>query len=171
MNLLTAATETIEAAIPDVRNGLPLPIFYMVSRLVPMVNVDLLIRDDENRLLLTWRSDEFYGPGWHIPGGMIRFKERWERRIDAVARTELGAAVSHEAIPMAIRQPMHPTRDTRGHFISMLFDCRLTSVLDDARRAEPGAPRNGEWAWHRGVPPNLLEVHERTYGELLRDLH
>ena len=167
---LLTAIEKIEAAVTDARRGLPLPVFYLVSRLVPMTNVDLLVRDAENRVLLTWRADEFYGPGWHIPGGMIRFKERWEQRIEAVASSELGTAVSFEPDPMAIRQPIHPTRATRGHFISLLFDCRLTAPLDENRRAVEGAPRNGDWAWHRSSPPDLLEVHQRIYGPLLATL-
>jgi colanic acid biosynthesis protein WcaH len=40
-----------------------------------MVNVDLFISDDQGRVLLTWRDDEIFGAGWHIPGGMIRYKE------------------------------------------------------------------------------------------------
>lgn len=169
-DVLTLAIEKIETAVADARRGLPLPIFYLVSRLVPMVNVDLLVRNDQNQVLLTWRADEFYGPGWHIPGGMIRFKERWEQRIEAVASTELGTTVSFEPVPMAIRQPMHPTRATRGHFISLLFDCRLAAPLDESRRAAGGTPRNGDWAWHESRPADLLEVHRRIYGPLLDSL-
>lgn len=165
--MLTAAIEKIETAVTDARRGLPLPVFYLVSRLVPMVNVDLLVRDEQNRVLLTWRADEFYGPGWHIPGGMIRFKERWELRVETVASSELGTTVSFELEPMAIRQPMHPTRATRGHFISLLFDCRLTAPLDEGRRAVEGGLRNGDWAWHRSRPADLLRVHQRIYGPLL----
>lgn len=41
-----------------------------------MVNVDLLIKNvSSNETLLTWREDEYYGPGWHVPGGIVRFKE------------------------------------------------------------------------------------------------
>jgi hypothetical protein len=29
--------------------------------LVPMINVDLFISDDQGRLLLTWRDDEIFG--------------------------------------------------------------------------------------------------------------
>ena len=59
----------------DPNGGLPEELFLFVSRLVPMVNVDLFISDDQGRVLLTWRDDEIFGAGWHIPGGMIRYKE------------------------------------------------------------------------------------------------
>lgn len=166
---LTAVIDVIDAAVPDARQGLPQSVFLLASRLVPMINVDLLVRDEWNRVLLTWRADEFHGPGWHIPGGMIRFRERWEHRVDAVAASELGATVRFEPLPIAVCQPMHPTRNTRGHTISLLFDCRLQSQLDERRRAG-AAPSNGQWAWHQAVPPDLIEVHHRIYGDLLAEI-
>ena len=69
------AVAVINECLPDSRAGLPDDIFYLVSRLTPMINVDLLIVNERNEKLLTWREDQFYGPGWHIPGGIIRFKE------------------------------------------------------------------------------------------------
>lgn len=51
--------------------GLPEPVFEFVSSVTPMVNVDLLVRDENNRILLSWREDKFSGNVWHIPGGII----------------------------------------------------------------------------------------------------
>ena len=59
--------------------------FLLVSQLTPLVNVELLIDDKEKGSLLTWRHDEFYGPGWHLPGGIVRFKELASTRIKKVA--------------------------------------------------------------------------------------
>jgi colanic acid biosynthesis protein WcaH len=67
----------IEAAVADPRGGLPEPIFRLLARLTAMVNVDLLVRNDRRETLLTWRQDDLYR-GWHIPGGIIRYKERME---------------------------------------------------------------------------------------------
>ena len=72
----------------DSKQGIPTDLFYFVSRMTPLVNVDLLIRDEGGRTLLIWRDDEFYH-GWHIAGGIIRFKERAADRIAAVAALEL----------------------------------------------------------------------------------
>ena len=57
---------------------------FGLVELTPLVNVDLLIKDS-GRTLLTWRDDEFYGPGWHIPGGILGFKERALDRLAKVA--------------------------------------------------------------------------------------
>src|SRR5262245_58107346 len=91
---------TLESTLGDPRLGLPEDLFLFVSRLVPLINVDLLIQDGHGGTLLTWRDDEFFGSGWHVPGGIIRYKEAAADRIRACAREELGAEVSFEAVPL-----------------------------------------------------------------------
>lgn len=152
--------ESLKNAMRDADKGLPLEAFYLVSSLTPLINVDLLIQDRQGRTLLTWRHDAFYGPGWHVPGGIIRFKERWEDRIASVAAAELDVTVSAAPQPIVTHQVMNPTRDVRGHFISMLFACQLRSEPDPALRWMPSDPRNGAWAWHKGCPTNIISVHE-----------
>ncbi len=157
---LEQALATLRNAIGSATKGLPEEIFLFVSSLTPMVNVDLLIRDEAGRTLLTWRHDRFYGPGWHIPGGIIRFKERFETRIAAVAAGELHARVGFDPAPLCTHEIFNSTRDIRGHFISMLYACRLESPLDESRRFDAATPRNGDWAWHERCPDNLIRVHE-----------
>ncbi|KIA81782.1 NUDIX domain-containing protein [Chromobacterium amazonense] len=154
------AIETLRAAVGSARDGLPEEVFLFVSSLTPMVNVDLLIRDEQDRTLLTWRHDRFYGPGWHVPGGIIRFKESSAERIAAVAAKELGVEVGFDPRPLCQHEMFNRSRDVRGHFISLLHACRLLTPLDEARRFDPEAPRNGDWAWHDGAPDNLIRVHE-----------
>jgi len=154
------AVAVINECLPDSKLGLPDDIFYFVSRLTPMINVDLLIVNERNEKLLTWREDQFYGPGWHIPGGIIRFKELAETRISKVAELELGATVSWEPRPMVIREIMHPNRDVRGHFISMVYKCKLIGSL----RSENEAPNseqllNGQWRWFASMPANMIRPH------------
>jgi len=145
--------------IDDPRKGLPEDLFLFVSAITPMINVDLLIKDNEGRTLLVWREDK-YGSGWHIPGGIIRFKETIEERIQQVARQELGATVKFEDTPIAIRQLIMPDRNERGHFISLLYYCQLQSPLDRAREYISGKPSNGQWKWHEICPEDILRVHE-----------
>lgn len=154
------AIATLSEAVGSARHGLPEEVFLFVSSLTPMVNVDLLIRDDEGRTLLTWRHDRFYGPGWHVPGGILRFKESSAARIAAVAAHELGAEVDFAPNPLCRHELVNANRDVRGHFISLLHACRLKSTPDPARRFDPASPRHGDWAWHARCPDLLIPVHE-----------
>jgi colanic acid biosynthesis protein WcaH len=154
------AFRALDAWVPRPVDGLPEEFFVFVSRFTPIVNVDLLIQDERRGTLLTWREDETYGAGWHIPGGIIRYKESAESRIGATARRELGADVAFEPAPVAVEQTVDPGRRERGHFISLLYRCRLLGPPDPALRYVEGTPRRDQWAWHESPPSNLIAVHE-----------
>jgi ADP-ribose pyrophosphatase YjhB (NUDIX family) len=154
------ATDTIDSLIRDPRRGLPEDLFLLASRITPMVNVDLLIKNDEGQTLLTWRDDGYWMPGWHIPGGIIRYQESMAERIHAVARTELGAEVAFEPAPLAIKEIINPFRRVRGHFISFLYQCSLKSGPDHKRQSRSGEPQINQWMWHGTCPRNIIPVHE-----------
>ena len=157
---LAALLGSARELIANPREGLPQDVFYFVSELTPLVNVDLLIKNKAGHTLLTWRADEFYGPAWHIPGGIIRFKERIEDRIQKVARSELGCEVRHSQQPITVLELMHPSRNVRGHFISMLYLCELVTEPAAQRKFNTDRPQAGDWAWHAGAPSDFLSVQE-----------
>lgn len=159
---LPLLAERLRVLSGNARAGLPEEIFRLVSRLTPLINVDLLLRNARGQTLLTWRVDEFYGPGWHVPGGIVRFKETLAARIAAVAARELGCAVDFSPAPLLLREIMAPDRDVRGHFISLLFACTASTPPDDVLKFGGGMPKNGEWMWHDRCPGDLIEAHE-TY--------
>jgi ADP-ribose pyrophosphatase YjhB (NUDIX family) len=163
------AIKLLRSTVADPRKGLPEDLFLLVTQLTPMVNVDLLIKDNHEGTLLTWREDPYYEPGWHVPGGIVRFKEKMEDRVRAVARDELGATVKFDRIPIAIREVIRPDREIRGHFVSMLFRCTLSSPLEESHAYRSGTPKPGEWAWHAACPENIISVHE-TYRRFI-DAH
>ena len=154
------AIRRLDEAAGDAQDGLPEELFLFVSRVTPLINVDLLIQDAEKRTLLTWRDDEYFGQGWHIPGGIIRYKERAADRIQKCAEDEIGAAVDHESSPTVIVETAEDRRD-RAHFISLLYRCTLKGEPDPKRRAGEH-PQIGEWKWHSGCPENILAV-QRVY--------
>lgn len=156
--------QELQAITGDPTKGLPEEVFIYASQITPLVNVDLLIKDEVNGVLLTWRDDDYYDAGWHVPGGIIRYKETFSDRIHAVARQELGASVVYDPDPIAINQVIHPTKRIRGHFISLLFACRLTSPPTVTMAAHV-PPTKGQWQWHKTCPKNLIPIHNmyRSY--------
>lgn len=146
-------------AVPDPSQGLPENIFYCLSRMMPLVNVDLLIRDETGRTLLAWRNDVYAGKGWHVPGGIVRFKEKLETRVEKVAETEIGTPVRFDPAPIALHQIIHPERGIRGHFISFLYKCSLPGTFRP-RNTGLSPEDAGYLQWHERCPENLLRVHE-----------
>src|SRR5712691_7460393 len=132
---ITSLVASLHDAIPDPRAGLPEEVFLFVSRITPLVNVDLLIQDDAGRTLLTWRDDESFGQGWHVPGGIIRYKQTTAESIRDCARRELDAEVTFDAEPLLVSDTIRPCRN-RGHFVSLLYRCRLMTPPEPSRRAE-----------------------------------
>lgn len=148
------------------QGDLPEDLFLLISRVIPMVNVDLLIKDSQKRTLLTWRDDDIYGAGWHLPGGMIRFREKASDRVRKVARLELGAEVTFDETPHWVAEIIHPTRDTRGHAVALLYGCELAGEPRADLEYRGGRPAAGAWKWHAHCPSDLLPFH-RIYERFL----
>jgi colanic acid biosynthesis protein WcaH len=156
---INAAIQFLDNNILDKTTELPDEIFYFISRITPLVNVDLLVKDRNGRVLLAWRDDEYYGQGWHIPGGIVRFKETLEQRVQRCAERELGVNVSYDPKPLAIEQTIVPEWENRAHFISFLYRCFIPEgfVPDNSFRKEDDA---GYLRWHEGCPNNFLRVQD-----------
>jgi len=151
--------DLLESLVKNPSDGLPEDIFLFISRMTPLVNVDLLIKNEKGQTLLTWRDDGYHEPGWHIPGGIIKYKEKASDRINAVAKKELGSRVDFRKKPLAINEVICP-RTTRGHFISLLYECKLISSLDESLKFKKGTPESGQWTWHSKCPDDIISIHE-----------
>ncbi|MBF0329411.1 MAG: NUDIX domain-containing protein [Nitrospirae bacterium] len=158
---ISNAIAALDKLVPNPAVGLPDDLFYYISRTTPLVNVDLLIKDENGRTLLAWRDDRYSGTGWHVPGGIVRFKETFEERIRKVAETEIGSDISFEfdPAPIALNQLINKDRDLRGHFISVLYKCFVPSrFVPENKGLSPEDA--GYLRWHDHCPSNLIKYHE-----------
>ncbi len=165
-DFLNKAIADVKKASPTPQQGLPEPVFEMVTTLTPMVNVDLLIRDDTGRILLVWREDDICGCGWHIPGGIVRYKERMEDRLQKTAEKELGTRVAFDKVPIAINE-VFVEQEIRGHFISFLYQCYLPSgyqLPQTARVEDNHLP--GDMCWHDACPEQWVRGQKGIYASL-----
>lgn len=147
----------LEKQIKNPTLGLPEEVFLFITRMTPMVNVDLLIKDEEGRTLLSWR-DDYSGTGWHIPGGIIRYKEKIKTRIQKVIETEIGLPVKYDPTPIAVNQLMCEHKVRGNHFISFLIKCFLSKKYIFKNK---GLKENdkGFLKWYNSCPVNLIKVH------------
>lgn len=84
--------------------GLPEKEFLYVSLVTPLINVDLLVINEDGEILLSWRDDEYYGRGWHIPEGIIQHGETMRKRLELTAERELGFIPEFENTPCKISE-------------------------------------------------------------------
>ncbi|MGA2223293.1 MAG: NUDIX domain-containing protein [Syntrophobacteraceae bacterium] len=165
---IEASIATLVETVPEPSLGLPDSVFYYISRTTPLVNVDLLIKDENGRTLLSWRDDQYAGTGWHVPGGIVRFKERLETRVEKVAEAEIGTAVQFDPTPIALHQIIHEENEIRGHFVSLLYKCFVPGTFKP--RNEGLSQENaGYLAWHDRCPANLLDIQE-VYRKYIDDI-
>jgi len=153
------AIAILKKKIPDPSIGLPDDLFYYVSQITPLVNVDLLIKDENGRILLSWRNDKYCGKGWHVPGGIVRFKETLETRVKKVAESEIGSHVDFDPNPISINQIILYECDIRSHFISVLYKCSLSSAFIPNNNGLSSSD-HGYLMWHDSCPDDLLKYHE-----------
>ena len=158
---IKTSIDRLKKTIMHPEMGLGDEMFLYVSSITPIVNVDLLFQREDGAILLAWREDDF-GTGWHIPGGVIRFKETFEERLQKTALNEIGTNISFDKMPCAINEIILP-QNTRGHFISFLYKCYFPvnfSVNEDNMFEH----KQGELKWFIACPEDFLEVQRKIYG-------
>lgn len=146
------------------QNGLPQPVFNFAASIVPMINVDLLIRNNHNEILLSWRKDKFSGDVWHIPGGIIRFQERIEQRIHKTALSELNTDVLWNGKILDINEIICDHQE-RGHFISLLVECTLKGNITVSNEKTDSEREENSLAWFDRCPENFIECQYPIYSK------
>lgn len=148
------ALEGILAKLSGQGGDLPGPLFRFITEVTSTPNVDLLVQDEEKGILLAWRDDAF-GTGWHVPGSIIRHREKVAHRIAACAREEFGCEVEAAERPVALIEIF----DDRGHALSLCY--RATLRGSPGRRVvdEHGTPEAGNLRWFPTLPAELYPSH------------
>ena len=153
-------------------SGLGKRMFLIVSQLTPLCNVELVVKDSLDKTLLIYRDDEFYGPGWHLPGGVIRFRENVETRIYLTLLNELKIKKSFvsELKLISCYEIINSKKILRSHFISLLYYVKISKVNFKAPIYDNlMGYKNGDIAYHIRSPRNLLKEHLR-YKEYIDDI-
>lgn len=144
-------------------SGLPHHLFEYVSSIVPIVNVDLIAHRPERGIIMSWRDDGYYGPGWHLPGGCLRYKESLISRLHKVAESEIAVkSVLTDVTWIGAYQCMHATRDIRGHFITFVYSAVLENEdIPVYSQSHLNGLRHGDVYFHLRWPDNVISQHER----------
>jgi 8-oxo-dGTP diphosphatase len=123
----------------------------------PSVTVDVVIvtREPEPRVLLIRRKHEPFAGAWAIPGGFVDMDES----LEAAAARELREETGVTAGPL---EQLHafgdPNRDPRGRTISVVYLARVDPGQVHPEAADDAA----EVAWHPlETPPRLAFDHDQ----------
>jgi len=128
--------------------GLPQPVFDALCGVVPFVACELVVVDKKKGVLLTWRNDKWW-KGWHFPGGLLRYRESFDERIQAVAWKEFGVNISK----FKFLYPKDCSQSTRGHVVSLVFQCETAMI-----------PTQGKF--FKTMPKNIIDAHRDLWGKV-----
>ena len=169
---LEDAVELLRNAELDARNGMTEELFWMISALVPIPNVDLLVMNEKGQLLLSRRNDDFFEKSWHIPGGCLRYGEELTVRVQETAKRELGCEVEFDVEPLAVRNVLRGDNNLqthakeRGHNVAILYRCHLPDgyCIDNGDKT---SDENGYLQWFDELPHDFMKI-QSVYDDILR---
>ena len=128
-------------------DGLPQPVFCALCDVIPFVACELVVVGKKG-ILLTWREDKWW-KGWHFPGGLLRYRESFDERIQKVAFDELGINLTSYKFLF----PINYSQGVRGHSVSLVFLCETAMV-----------PKDGKF--FKKMPKNIIEAHKELWDKV-----
>ncbi|OGH71447.1 MAG: hypothetical protein A2921_04270 [Candidatus Magasanikbacteria bacterium RIFCSPLOWO2_01_FULL_43_20b] len=131
--------------IDNPHEGMPQPIFDALCGVVAFVACELVVVDKKRGILLTWRNDRWWR-GWHFPGGLLRYRESFDERIQAVAWKELGVNVEDYKLLFT----KDCSQGARGHVVSLVFRCETAMK-----------PKHGKF--FKKMPKNIIDAHKEFW--------
>ena len=118
--------------------NIPEKTYSQIVRHVPILCVDLLIKDESERYLLLKRKSEPLKNEYYLPGGRVFLGEKLEDAARRKAREETGVIVSGKLVIAGIYEDFFSQSsfgEHRYHTLSMVFRCSVKNdygiVLND----------------------------------------
>lgn len=110
--------------------------FAAIVRNTPLVSIDLIVLDGEQRVLLGLRRNEPARGTWFVPGGRIVKDESIADAFRRLTQWELGQAMSVEAAEfIGVYEHFYPTNFAGmagfgTHYVVLAYELRLDGPLD-----------------------------------------
>ena len=117
---------------------LDLKTFNLIVRHTPLISIDLIILNEENKVMLGWRKNQPAKNHWFVPGGRILKNETIYHAFERIAYSELGISLMFsQAEFMGVYEHIHRTENFSGdegygtHYIVLAFRVRISGTGND----------------------------------------
>jgi len=128
--------------------------FKAIFSKVPRLCVELAIKTPEG-IILALRSLPTWNGQWHLPGGMVFYKEKIAHAIKRIAKDELGISVNIQKLLGYIEYPSEEKERGFGFSIGIIFLCSPDKIMD----LKPNNEEASEIKIFKKLPPNMIEEH------------
>jgi colanic acid biosynthesis protein WcaH len=107
--------------------------FSTVIKNTPLISIDLILRNSEDKILLGKRLNKPAKNSWFVPGGRVFKDESLEDAFKRITEDEIGVQINiNSASFKGIYQHFYDdnvfTDDFSTHYIVMAFELRLTNT-------------------------------------------
>jgi colanic acid biosynthesis protein WcaH len=120
--------------------------FLQLLRNGPLVSLDLVVRDRDDRVLVGWRVNRPARDAWFVPGGRVYKDERLGDAFARITAAELGRALElPDARPLGVFEHLYDDNglDEPGvstHYVVLAYELRAEALrLPDAQHST--------WRW------------------------
>ncbi len=116
--------------------------FRQAVEMLPLVSIDLLLRDANGRYLTGLRSNPPAQGAWFVPGGRIRKNETLREALRRIARDELGVPVTELAwTPRGVYEHFYGTNfageaGRSTHYVVLAYEAELSLDISSLPQAQ-----------------------------------
>ena len=138
-----------------------------VIKLTPLVSIDLVLRDQESRILMGKRNNEPAKGFWFVPGGRIYKDEKLKDALCRICQTELGPNISPDSFSFReVYEHLYDTNfaeesDVSTHYIVLAYEA-VTHMPDLVRSDD----QHSEMKWFsetEAIKDAAVHANSRAY--------
>ena len=139
--------------------------FAHIVKHTPLVSIDLIIENEEGRILLGYRNNQPVKGYWFVPGGRIRKDEPFREAFRRIFRAETGQSIKfEEAEFLGVYEHLYPGDNFAGeegygtHYIVIAYRMAPGGALNNLPKEQHASYR---WA----TPAEILndpDIHLNT---------
>lgn len=110
--------------------------FLNIVRHTPLISIDLLVFNQENKILLGERTNKPAQDYWFVPGGRIRKNETLDAAFKRVTLDEFGRSIDlNTASPRGVYEHFYSDcfagSETSTHYIVLAYKLDSAIIIDD----------------------------------------
>jgi colanic acid biosynthesis protein WcaH len=139
-------------------------LYRKIVRSMPIVCVDLLIRDPAGRTLLLKRNNPPAQDQWWFPGGRVHINESFLEAARRKAFQECGLTLNKEPISLGIFELFFDEGDAKYHSVTNLFEIELGEFVEIVLDSQ-----SKEFKWVSFAESLSLDLHKFVKNILLRE--
>ncbi len=132
--------------------NMPPEIFFSLTKLLPMLAIELFIVNENGEFVLVQKKGRFNG--WALPGGFLGLNEDIEVACRRISKKYLGMKVSHVTFLNICNLPEKIYGKDKGHVVVLIFKCNLPKLSKNV-------------TYFKKIPKNILSHHKVILNSIL----